>query len=118
VRRQEIGRKIKQRLTNNEAEYAALLVAAVRLKMFANPLDKIYVHTDSALVANQMNGHWKINKEKFVEIKAQVERLLKDMDVHYVWITRDKNKEADEIAQQARESKDTMLSLPTFARDD
>jgi ribonuclease HI len=44
--------------TNNEAEYKALISALQKAKDFG---EEIEVYSDSNLVVNQMNGHWRIN---------------------------------------------------------
>ena len=48
--------------TSNVAEYIALILALVIVASFQVP--RISVFTDSKLVANQVDGGWKINKQR------------------------------------------------------
>ncbi|MCW4030837.1 MAG: ribonuclease HI family protein, partial [Candidatus Bathyarchaeota archaeon] len=43
--------------TNNEAEYKALISALRKAKELA---EEIEIYSDSNLIVNQMNGHWRI----------------------------------------------------------
>ena len=73
--REEI-REYIGRGTNNEAEYKALIRALGHL--VAEAIPEVKIHTDSQLVANQMNGLWKVKdpKLKILHSEAKKTRLL------------------------------------------
>lgn len=88
------------RLTNNEAEYRALLLglrAAADLKP-----ERLVVLLDSELVFYQLNGEYRVKKPALAELVAQVRvaenRLPK---VIYKHIPREKNAHADALANEA-----------------
>jgi len=101
--------RIKELLTNNEAEYAALLFAARYLKLMGVKGEDVFIFTDSALVANQMNGVWKTKDKKFVPVQDEIKSLLNDFNVSYIWVSRDKNKEADKLANKAIKDENSAL---------
>jgi ribonuclease HI len=92
---QEIGHG-----TNNEAEYCALMAvldAAVEAQV-----QDLVVYGDSQLVIKQVTGEWLINAPGLVpfcktvqELKAQIPK------VHFSWIPREENGEADALSKRA-----------------
>lgn len=58
---------------------------------------------DSKLVIEQLQGNWKIKEEKLKVIATEIQKLLKDsqVQIHYEWIPREKNKVADELSNKA-----------------
>lgn len=86
--------------TNNHAEYLALITA---LETFRNPGDKsLRIYTDSQLVANQINGNWKVKHPDISKLHAKAKKLIdrfKSFSIHY--IPREKNSEADRLANLA-----------------
>ena len=86
--------------TNNEAEYKALIKALGYLVAEASP--KVKIHTDSQLVASQMNGLWKVKDPKLRILHSEAKKLassLPALDIEY--IPREKNAEADSLANEA-----------------
>ncbi|QMU56031.1 MAG: reverse transcriptase-like protein [Candidatus Mycalebacterium zealandia] len=86
--------------TNNQAEYTALITA---LRAAANlGKTRLSVKTDSLLLANQMNGLWKVKHPDiavlFKEAK-EAEKLLKEVSISHV--RREKNTIADGLANEA-----------------
>ncbi len=86
--------------TNNQAEYRALITA---LRAAAN-LGKTHlqVNTDSLLLANQMNGKWKVKHPDILSLfkKAkEAEKLLKRVSISH--IGREKNTVADGLANES-----------------
>lgn len=96
-------REIKKYLgtkTNNQAEYAALIEALESVKELLNR--PIRVYTDSLLVANQVNGVWKVKHAAISILNKQVKTLLKDFqDITIRHIPRELNIEADRLANLA-----------------
>ncbi|NIP32106.1 MAG: reverse transcriptase-like protein [Candidatus Dadabacteria bacterium] len=86
--------------TNNQAEYTALITALESLKEESK--NKIIIHTDSQLVANQINGLWKVKDPdlKLLFLKAK-ESINNFSDLTIKHIRREFNKEADRVANDA-----------------
>lgn len=97
--RREI-RKYLGRGTNNEAEYKALIEAVSHLSDVKSR--EVRIHTDSQLVANQMNGKWKVKDPKLKALHAKASRLaaaIPRLKIEY--IPRERNAEADRLANEA-----------------
>jgi len=92
--------------TNNEAEYLALIWALEKFKaLFGKKKaksSKIELRTDSELVANQMNGEFKIEEEKLQKLFLRLWNLRLDFTkVEIKHVPREKNKKADRLANEA-----------------
>lgn len=76
-------------LTNNELEYLALLYG---LEYVRNnyPRNTVTLCTDSLLIANQMNGTWRVTTEKLIPLHRKCTKLLRE-DLSVKWISRDVN---------------------------
>ncbi|MXW22475.1 MAG: ribonuclease HI family protein [Candidatus Dadabacteria bacterium] len=86
--------------TNNEAEYKALIKALGYLAAEGGPAAKI--HTDSQLVASQMNGLWKVKDSRLKLLYSEAKRLasrLPALEIEY--IPRENNTDADRLANEA-----------------
>lgn len=85
--------------TNNVAEYCGVLIALKWLIKYydKNTVDQIVFHLDSLLIANQLNGIYKIKNENlriyYFNIK-KMEGKIKSKIV-YKHVYREKNKMAD-----------------------
>ncbi len=94
-------KKFFPELTNNQAEYKALILALDYL-ITSNINQPVKFFTDSQLLANQINGSWKVKHPDiallFKEAKALINKLP-SFEISY--IPRDENKEADRLANQA-----------------
>ena len=87
-------------LTNNQAEYMALITALESSKEHRNK--KIQIYTDSLLLANQMNGLWKVKHPEISVLNKKAKELLKNFkEVTIQHIPRELNKEADRLANLA-----------------
>lgn len=95
------------RMTNNEAEYWAVITGLEGLKRMLGTAKlhdyDIEVRMDSELVKSQLSGEYQIKEEKlfplFIKIwNMQVKELPK---IKFTYIPREKNKLADELANQA-----------------
>lgn len=86
--------------TNNEAEYKALIKALAYLVAEGSPTVKI--HTDSQLVASQMNGLWKVKDPKLRILHSEAKKLVSLIPAFEIeYIPREKNTEADGLANEA-----------------
>ena len=76
-------------LTNNELEYLALLYS---LEYIANNYrhDNITIYTDSLLVANQMNGRWRITTDHLIPLHDKCSKKMNEK-IKIVSIRRFKN---------------------------
>lgn len=87
--------------TNNIAEYTALIRALSEL-IARKTTDLVVVNLDSELIVKQMNGEYKVKNERLKKLHAQaVAMASKFTSVQYVHVTRDKNKIADKLVNNA-----------------
>ena len=79
----------KPGLTNNQAEYHAIIAA---LKKFQGSSDKITIFSDSKNTVNQLNHEFAINNEQ-LRVLAQESWLLipKIPELKIMWISRKEN---------------------------
>ncbi len=85
-------------MTNNMAEYSALIVALEKAE--GASIDELFVYTDSQLVAFQIQGKYKVrnhNLNKYVEKAKSIIKNFKKFDIKY--IPRTENKLADRLAK-------------------
>ena len=103
--REESGRtrEVKKYLgtrTNNQAEYTALITALESVKDHKN--QEIHIFTDSLLLANQMNGIWKVRHPEIKELHTKAKSFIEGFSrVTIRHIPRELNKEADRLANIA-----------------
>ncbi len=97
--------------TNNIAEYTALLTA---LKVASKYTDgKIIVYSDSELMVRQLNGVYKVRNEGLLPLYQEAKRLTSRFNDFIIeHIPREKNKDADSLANKAV---DTKTAVP-FSR--
>ncbi|MCX8021173.1 MAG: ribonuclease HI family protein [Syntrophorhabdaceae bacterium] len=87
-------------MTNNMAEYEALLLAIKRA--CASSVKRLFVYTDSLLIANQIKGTYKVKNERlkgYLEKIFDYIRFFDEFDIKY--IPREKNRIADKLAKDA-----------------
>jgi phosphoribosylglycinamide formyltransferase-1 len=88
------------RATNNVAEYTALVKALEAAKRIG--AEQLTVFSDSELLVRQINGQYKVKSEQIRPLFRQAVELLGEFENWKVrHITREKNKEADELVNQA-----------------
>ncbi|MDO8486600.1 MAG: ribonuclease HI family protein [Candidatus Staskawiczbacteria bacterium] len=109
----EMGQEIKKfgeylgdNLTNNEAEYSAVIFALKKFKaLFGKSIAKISeveIKSDSELLVKQMNGEYKLLDEKIQKFFIEIWNLKMDFKgVKFKTISREKNKEADRMVNEA-----------------
>lgn len=96
--------------TNNIAEYVSLIYG-LQLAFFYS-LKKIRVYTDSQLLANQINGLFKIkdkNLKIFYDLNKQLISFFDFFEI--IHVPREKNKVADKLAAAAIELESKYNSL-------
>src|SRR5216683_3879369 len=87
------------RQDNNVAEYLALLEAlqcAVTLKA-----RKLHVYSDSQVVVRQMMGHYDCRSARLYSLNWVCRKLARSLDFSISHIARDKNTEANGLANMA-----------------
>jgi ribonuclease HI len=94
---------------NNEAEYEAV-IAGLLICSMADLLDPI-IYTDSALVANQINGKWKCKKDNLIPLLMTVEEIREEYNFRVVQVPRAFVWEPDSLAN-------TFLDGLQLRRDD
>ncbi|MBI4042693.1 MAG: ribonuclease HI family protein [Deltaproteobacteria bacterium] len=89
--------------TNNVAEYKALLLGL--RKVVTLGVKDLHVRSDSELLVRQLAGIYKVRNEALLPLYFSALKLLQQMD-HYdvVHIRREKNEEADRLANLAIDS--------------
>ena len=107
--RGEIFKKYSQylgdSLTNNEAEYQAVIFALNKFKsLFGKKLaqnSEVEIKSDSELLINQLNGKYKILTPKIQSLFLTIWNLKLDFkNVKFRFISREKNKEADRLVNE------------------
>ena len=87
-------------VTNNVAEYQGL-IAGLRAAAELGA-DVVAVRMDSKLVVEQMSGRWKIKHPSMQPLAAEARDVADGFTrVDYEWIPRERNKDADRLANQA-----------------
>jgi ribonuclease HI len=116
--KQQLIKKYSQflgdKMTNNEAEYQAAILALKKFKAtYGKELAKkaeIEVRSDSQLMVKQMNGEYKIQNENIQPLFLELWNLRLDFSkVKFKSIPREKNKEADAMANEALDKQNASL---------
>ncbi|OKI13997.1 bifunctional RNase H/acid phosphatase [Streptomyces sp. CB03911] len=89
--------------TNNVAEYKGL-IAGLRAAREIDPGAEVDVRMDSKLVVEQMSGRWKIKHPDMQPLAAEAKTVLPRGQVRYTWIPRERNKDADRLANEAMDA--------------
>ena len=102
----KFGEYLGDNLTNNEAEYQAVIFALKKFKsVFGKSIAKVSeveVRSDSELLVNQMSGKYKIENENIQKFFIEIWNLMIDFQgVKFKAIPREKNKEADAMVNEA-----------------
>lgn len=96
-------------MTNNEAEYQAVIFALKKFKsIFGKKLAKeteIEIRSDSELIVNQLKGKYKILEPSLQPLFLEIWNLKLDFKkVKFKLISRNKNKEADKLVNEVLNS--------------
>ncbi|WP_035849693.1 bifunctional RNase H/acid phosphatase [Kitasatospora azatica] len=91
------------RATNNVAEYKGL-IAGLRAAHEIDPAAVVDVRMDSKLVVEQMSGRWKIKHPDMQPLAAEARTVFPPAQVGYSWIPRERNKDADRLANEAMDA--------------
>ena len=102
--------------TNNEAEYQALIFSLKKTKaLFGKVKAKqmfLLIHSDSELLISQQIGKYKVKEENLQKLFIEVWNLRQNFaKVDFVLISREKNKYADRLVNQALDSEEKAKTL-------
>jgi ribonuclease HI len=92
------------RVTNNQAEYRALLAALDKARRLG--ARAVTVRSDSQLLVRQVLGQYKVRDEKLKPLHEEARRLagaFAEFSIEH--IRREKNRAADRLANQARQGR-------------
>lgn len=90
--------------TNNQAEYRALLAGLQ--KAFEHQVTHLDVFLDSELVVKQIHGEYRVKHPELIPIYEEVKSLLRKFPkIQVAHVRREKNKEADALANLALDSR-------------
>lgn len=103
-------------LTNNEAEYQAVVFALQKFKaLFGKKLaesSEVEIRMDSELLVKQLNGEYKVLEPKIQELFLKIWNLRIDFKkVRFVHIPREKNKEADALVNECLDNRGRVQKL-------
>jgi ribonuclease HI len=90
--------------TNNIAEYTAAIIGLEQaVKLGAS---RVTLNADSELLVKQINGQYRVKNEGLKPLYAKVKELIAKINsVEVQYIPREKNKEADALANRAIDEK-------------
>jgi ribonuclease HI len=102
------------RMTNNQAEYIAL-VRALEHALELGAHHRVMVHSDSELMVKQMNGQYRVKNEELRDLYEQACDLRRRFDgpVTIRHVRREQNKRADQLCNEALDGK--RLAMPRAA---
>ncbi|MEU7869855.1 histidine phosphatase family protein [Dactylosporangium sp. NPDC049140] len=110
VVRDEAGAVLAERLgalgvtTNNVAEYSGLIAGLKAARELG--ADEVDVRMDSKLVIEQMAGRWQIKHPGLRPLADEARGIAQGFAlVRYGWIPRERNKDADRLANAAMDGK-------------
>ncbi len=112
----EYSEYIGDNLTNNEAEYKAVIFALKKFKaVFGKKLAKnseVEIRSDSELLVKQINAQYKILNENIQPLFLEIWNLKFDFKkLKFKQIPREKNKQADRLVNEALDAKSKTQSL-------
>ena len=95
--------------SNNEAEYEAVIAGLLICSMgdLLNPI----IYTDSAVVANQINGKWKCKNEALLPLLMTVEDIRDEFNFKVVQVERSFVWEPDALANEFLDTLEKRKSI-------
>ena len=96
----ELSEYLGDNLTNNQAEYRALIMAIAEAKRLG--ATKLQMFADSELMVKQICGEYRVKNEGIKPLFQEVMSLLRDVNKYTIdYVPREKNKRADGLANLA-----------------
>jgi len=92
-------------MTNNEAEYEAMILGLELALARSDPQERITFLTDSQVVIGQIAGQFAVRDRKLLPRHQRARRLLAQLpEVTLVFVSRQQNRLADALAAEAMEA--------------
>ncbi len=112
----KFGEYLGDNLTNNDAEYFAVIFALKKFKSFfgkeETKLSHVEVRSDSELLVRQMSGQYKVENEKIQKFFMEIWNLKVEFaDVKFTAIPREENREADKLVNEVLDAKMSSQKL-------
>ena len=112
----KLGEYLGDNLTNNDAEYNAIIFALKKFKaVFGKAIAQtsdVEVRADSELVVKQLNGEYRLSDPKIQQFFIEIWNLKFDFkSVKFKHIPREKNSEADRLVNEALDSRGANQQL-------
>jgi len=110
------GEYLGDNLTNNDAEYQAIIFALKKFKtVFGKAISEssdVEVRSDSELVVKQLNGDYRLTDPKIQQFFIEIWNLKFDFQsIKFKHITRENNKEADRLVNEALDNEASASKL-------
>ncbi|HLJ79851.1 MAG TPA: ribonuclease HI family protein [Ktedonobacterales bacterium] len=94
------GKRYLGVMTNNQAEYRALILGLTAVARYAPASVRVYL--DSELVVRQMTGQYRVRDEALRPLYDEAHRLAAALPaVSFIHVPRGKNAQADKLANKA-----------------
>ena len=90
-------------MTNNQAEYHALIEGIKTVREWKP--DRVEIYIDSNLVVEQVKGNYRIKEPELQRLNIEVQRLLADTPYDIKHVAREQNRGADHLANMAIDQK-------------
>jgi ribonuclease HI len=93
-------------MTNNQAEYTALICALERAKELGAD-HNLLIHSDSELMVKQMNGAYQVKKPELIDLFKEARELADAFTgtVRIVHVRREQNRRTDALCNEALDGK-------------
>lgn len=99
------------KMTNNMAEYEALLFLVNRAKEAG--VESLVVYTDSLLMANQVSGVYKVKNPVLKGYVSKIKKIIGNFEQFSIkYIQREKNRIADQLARAAIKNRGRQVAAP------
>lgn len=96
----EVCRYLGDEMTNNQAEYRALLLALAEAK--EKGATRLRIYADSELMVRQLRGEYKVKDKSLKPLFEDARGLLRGFGTYEIeYIPREKNRRADRLANLA-----------------
>ncbi|MGH2447667.1 MAG: ribonuclease HI family protein [Chloroflexota bacterium] len=96
--------------TNNQAEYKALIAGLEAVKRYEP--QSLRVHSDSELMVKQMNGQYQVRNPSILPLYLEAMEIAESLPrVDFEHVRRDKNYQADRVANLAIDSRGRRVAL-------
>ena len=94
--------------SNNEAEYEAVIAGLLVCSMsgFLDPI----IYTDSAVVANHINGKWKCKNKALLPLLMPIEDVRQEFNFRVVQVSRNIVWEPDQLCNQFLDQLEKRMS--------